>query len=97
MSQLRQKPPGAYQQFHAKEWQHATEWWDDASKHRWSQRIQYPATNINEATGQRENVTLISTQLRNGDVFYMIAVAPQSEVLSFTNAFNTILGSTRSE
>ena len=52
-------------------------------------------TNINEATGERENVTLISTQLRNGDVFYMIAVAPQSEARSFTNAFNTILRSTR--
>jgi hypothetical protein len=52
-------------------------------------------TNINEATGQRENVTLITTQLRNGDVFYMIAVAPQSEARSFTNAFNTILRSTR--
>jgi beta-barrel assembly-enhancing protease len=52
-------------------------------------------TNINEATGQRENVTLISTQMRNGDVFYMIAVAPQSEARSFTNAFNTILRSTR--
>ncbi len=52
-------------------------------------------TNINEATGERENVTLITTQMRNGDVFYMIAVAPQSEARSFTNAFNTILRSTR--
>ena len=52
-------------------------------------------TNINEATGQRENVTLITTQLRNGDAFYMIAVAPQSEARSFANAFNTILRSAR--
>ena len=52
-------------------------------------------TNINEATGQRENVALISTQLRNGDVFYMIAVAPQSEARSFLNAFNYIHRSAR--
>ena len=52
-------------------------------------------TNINEATGQRENVTLITTQLRNGQVFYMIAVAPQSEARSFTTAFNNILRSVR--
>jgi Zn-dependent protease with chaperone function len=52
-------------------------------------------TNTNAATGQRENVTLITTQLRNGDVFYLVAVAPQSEARSFSNAFNTILRSTR--
>jgi hypothetical protein len=52
-------------------------------------------TNINEATGQQETVTLLTTQLRNGQVFYMVAVAPQSEARSFTNAFNTILRSTR--
>jgi Zn-dependent protease with chaperone function len=52
-------------------------------------------TNINEATGQRENVALVTTQLRNGDVFYMIAVAPQSEARSFTTAFNNIHRSAR--
>jgi hypothetical protein len=52
-------------------------------------------TNINEATGQRENVALVTTQLRNGDVFYMVAVAPQSEARSFTNAFNSIHRSVR--
>lgn len=52
-------------------------------------------TNTNEATGQRETVTLVTTQLRNGDVFYMIAVAPQSEARSFSAAFNSILRSVR--
>lgn len=52
-------------------------------------------SNINEATGQRETVTLVTTQLRNGDVFYMIAVAPQSEARSFSTAFNNILRSIR--
>jgi len=52
-------------------------------------------SNVNEATGQREIVTLITTQLQNGDLFYMIAVAPQSEARSFTTAFNNILRSVR--
>ena len=52
-------------------------------------------SNINEATGQNETVTLITTQLRNGDLFYMVAVAPQSEARSFATAFNNILRSIR--
>lgn len=52
-------------------------------------------TNVNEATGQTETITLITTQLRNGGLFYMIAVAPQSEARSFASAFNSILRSVR--
>lgn len=52
-------------------------------------------TNVNEATGQTESVTLITTQLRNGDLFYMVAVAPQSEARSFVSAFNNVLRSVR--
>jgi beta-barrel assembly-enhancing protease len=52
-------------------------------------------TNVNEATGQTESITLITTQLRNGDLFYMVAVAPQSEARSFAAAFNNVLRSVR--
>jgi predicted Zn-dependent protease len=48
-------------------------------------------TNVNEATGQTEVVTVITTQLRNGQLFYMIAVAPQNEARSFQTAFSNIL------
>jgi len=51
-------------------------------------------TNVNEATGRPEIVRLITTQLRNGQVFYMVAVAPQNE-RGFDNAFNQILRSIR--
>jgi len=47
--------------------------------------------NVNEATGQAEVVTVITTQLRNGQLFYMIAVAPQNEARSFQTAFSNIL------
>jgi len=50
-------------------------------------------TNVNEATGQSEDVTVITTQLRNGQLFYMIAVAPQSESASYRNAFSGVLRS----
>ncbi|HKY27044.1 MAG TPA: M48 family metalloprotease [Pyrinomonadaceae bacterium] len=52
-------------------------------------------TNVNEATGQRENIILVTTQLRNGELFYMIAVAPQGESRGFTSAFNNIHRSIR--
>jgi predicted Zn-dependent protease len=51
-------------------------------------------SNTNEATGRPETVRVITTQLRNGQLFYMIAVAPQNE-RNFENAFQTILQSVR--
>jgi Zn-dependent protease with chaperone function len=52
-------------------------------------------TNVNEATGQTETVTLVTTQLRSGDLFFMLALAPQSEARSFSAPFNNILRSIR--
>ena len=51
-------------------------------------------SNRNEATGRPEMVRVITTQLRDGQLFYMIAVAPQSE-RNFETAFNTIMRSVR--
>jgi len=51
-------------------------------------------TNINEVTGRPENIRLITTQLRNGQLFYMVAVAPQNE-RGFDTAFDQILRSIR--
>jgi predicted Zn-dependent protease len=51
-------------------------------------------TNVNEATGQPENIRLITTQLSNGQLFYMIAVQPQNE-RNFENAFQNMLRSLR--
>lgn len=52
-------------------------------------------TNVNQATGQTELVRLITTQLRNGQIFYMIAVAPQNERGRFDSAFESIRRSVR--
>ena len=51
-------------------------------------------TNVNEATGRPENVRLITTQLRNGQLFYMVAVAPQNE-RNFETAFSNVMQSVR--
>ncbi|HET9478766.1 MAG TPA: M48 family metalloprotease [Pyrinomonadaceae bacterium] len=51
-------------------------------------------TNVNQATGQREAIRLITTQLSNGQVLYMVAVAPQGE-RNFDNAFQNMLRSIR--
>ena len=51
-------------------------------------------TNVNEATGRPETIRLITTQLSNGQVLYMVAVTPQGE-RNFDNAFNQVLSSVR--
>jgi predicted Zn-dependent protease len=60
-----------------------------------SGRTAYTAsmTNVNEATGQAEIVTVVTTQLRDGRLFYMIAVAPQNESGTYQTAFRNILRS----
>ena len=51
-------------------------------------------SNVNEATGRPENIRLITAQLRNGQLFYMIAVQPQNE-RNFDGAFQNVLRSLR--
>ncbi len=48
-----------------------------------------PVTNQNEVT------TVYTTQLRNGNLFYVVTVAPQNEAASYNNAFRRMLGSLR--
>jgi Zn-dependent protease with chaperone function len=50
-------------------------------------------TNVNEATGRAEIVTVVTTLLRNGRLLYMIAVAPENEAASYQTAFRNSLRS----
>lgn len=50
-------------------------------------------SNMNEATGQPEVITIVTTQLRNGQLFYMIAVSPQNEYGNYQSTFSNILRS----
>ncbi|HEX9630762.1 MAG TPA: M48 family metallopeptidase [Pyrinomonadaceae bacterium] len=51
--------------------------------------------NTNEATGQPEIINVATTQLRNGQLFYMIAVSPTNEYNAYQNTFLAILRSLR--
>ncbi len=50
-------------------------------------------SNVNEATGRNEIVNVITTQLRNGELLYMIAVAPENEYSNYQNVFQNVLRS----
>jgi hypothetical protein len=51
-------------------------------------------SNVNEATGRSELIRVVTTQVRNGDLLYVIAVAPQGE-RNFENAFQNVFSSVR--
>ncbi len=57
------------------------------------QALSISLTNINEATGRNELVSVITTQLRNGQLFYMIAVAPDNEFANYQSVFQNVLRS----
>jgi len=50
-------------------------------------------SNANEATGQTETIVVMTTQLRSGELFYLIAVAPSNESGRYQTAFSNILRS----
>jgi Zn-dependent protease with chaperone function len=52
-------------------------------------------TNVNEATGRPEIITIYTTLLRNGQLFYMIGVAPQNEYRNYQATFRNVLSSIR--
>lgn len=51
--------------------------------------------NVNEATGRAEVINVVTTQLRNGQLFYVISVSPSNEYRTYQNTFATILRSLR--
>jgi beta-barrel assembly-enhancing protease len=48
-------------------------------------------SNTNEATGQPEVVNVVTTQLRNGELLYLITVAPESDYANYQVTFQNIL------
>jgi hypothetical protein len=52
-------------------------------------------SNVNEATGREEMVTVYTTMLQSGDLFYVISVAPRDEFNTYSRAFQNVLRSIR--
>jgi Zn-dependent protease with chaperone function len=57
--------------------------------------ITTPLTNISDLTGQREFVSLSTTQLGDGSLLYVIGVAPESEARTYDSAFRRVKASLR--
>jgi hypothetical protein len=51
--------------------------------------------NVSEVTGQRETLTAFTTLLRDGNLFYCIAVAPQGESKAYQRSFQRVVQSIR--
>jgi predicted Zn-dependent protease len=51
--------------------------------------------NTNEMTGRAETVNIVTTQLGNGELFYMITVSPTDEYKNYQTTFARILRSVR--
>jgi len=51
--------------------------------------------NVNEATGRPELINIVTTQMRDGQLFYMIALSPTDEYSRYQNTLLAILRSVR--
>jgi beta-barrel assembly-enhancing protease len=49
--------------------------------------------NRNEATGEDETISVVTTLLRNGNLLYSLGVAPRDEFPTYRNVFDRVLGS----
>ena len=57
--------------------------------------LQTALDNVSDATGQPETIQLFTTRLRDGTLFYVIAVAPDSEYRSYETTFQQVVRSIR--
>ena len=57
--------------------------------------LQTALENVSEVSGQAESIQIVSTLLRNGNLFYLIAVAPRRDVADYQSTFQRIVGSIR--
>ena len=60
---------------------------------RYGQMITFDS--VNEATGRPELINIATTQMRDGHLFYMIAVSPTDEYTRYQNTLLAILRSVR--
>jgi len=57
--------------------------------------VQTTLSNVSDATGGEETIQVVTTQTRDGDLFYAIAVAPRDESSDYNPVFQRVLGSIR--
>jgi hypothetical protein len=57
--------------------------------------LQTTLGNISDVTGREEAIQLVTTRLRDGNLFYTIAVAPQDELSNYQPVFQRVINSIR--
>jgi len=55
--------------------------------------LQTTLVNVSEITGGNEQIQLMTTQLKDGNLFYAIAVIPDAEASAYRSTFNKIVNS----
>jgi Zn-dependent protease with chaperone function len=55
--------------------------------------LQTALDNVSEVSGRGEQIQLLTTQLRDGNLFYAIAVVPDDEASAYRSTFNKIVNS----
>ena len=59
------------------------------------QALQTTLDNVSDATGQPEVIQLVTTRLRDGTLFYLLAVAPETDARGYESTFQQIVRSIR--
>lgn len=57
--------------------------------------LQTPLANVSDATGQPEVIQLVTTRLRDGSLFYLLAVVPESDARAYDATFQQVIRSLR--
>lgn len=57
--------------------------------------LQTSLGNVSDVTGRNEVIQLVTTQMNNGTLFYVIAVAPRDEYSDYQSTFQRVIGSIR--
>ena len=57
--------------------------------------LQTTLQNVSEATRRPEVIRLVTSQMRDGNLFYTIAVAPEDELRTYEPAFQRVISSIR--
>jgi len=57
--------------------------------------LQTTLSNVSDATGKSETIQVVTTLMQDGNLMYLIAVAPQDEFGSYQSAFQRVVGSVR--
>lgn len=57
--------------------------------------LQVALGNVSDVTGREEVIQLVTTQMRDGNLFYAVAVAPRDEIGTYQPAFQRVISSIR--